>query len=455
VGEVAPFPLASVDDVIGWAETIRDVVTDGRMPPWHANPSYGHFLNDARLPDGDKNLIVTWVKNGCPKGDLSQLPKLPEFIDGWRIPMPDAIYKMPEPFEVPADGVVPYQYFTLDASFPEDRWVKAAEVRPGNRAVTHHIALFFHPAGKSGVDPQESLINQVAGYGPGMPPTVYTDNTYRRIPAGAKLMLQTHYTSIGSAQTDRSEVGMLFAEPRTVKREITVAAAINPEFSIPPNVNDYAVDAVYDFAQDSVLYYLTPHMHLRGKSFQFNAVYPGGRQEILLDVPRYDFNWQNSYLMAEPKLMPEGTRIYCTATFDNSSANLANPDPKTTVKWGEQTWDEMMVGTMGVSLLEQDFSIGLPLIKQLDDGRYEVLFKYRPKEKVYWVNVTGSFDDWSRHLKMEGPDANGWYRLPVTLRAGEHQYAFLLDGNKVRLDPGNACRGGPLHFNVLHVGDGK
>ncbi len=324
--QVGPFELTSYEDAVGWAETIREVIQAGRMPPWHADPRHGQFANDARLPEEAKKQIEAWIAGGCPEGHAKDLPAPPEFADGWQIPQPDVVYKIPEPFEVPAKGTVPYQYFTIDPGFKEDKWIKAAECRPGNRSVTHHLILFFHPPGQKGFDAGEPLFNSIVGFAPGLPPSIYPEGIYRLVPAGSKLLIQAHYTPNGTPQTDQSEVGIVFADPATVRREMKVGAALNWQFRIPAGADNHRVSAVHKFEQETILYTLTPHMHLRGKSFLFEAIYPDGREEVLLDVPRYDFNWQNTYLLAEPKLMPEGTQVRCTAHYDNSADNLANPD---------------------------------------------------------------------------------------------------------------------------------
>jgi len=455
-GQVAPFALTSYDEASGWAETIVEVVAGGRMPPWHANPEYGHFVNDARLSDGDKELIFTWVRNGCPQGNPSDLPQPPTFVEGWRIPQPDLVLKMPKPFEIPDRGVVAYQTFALDAEFPTDRWVQAAELRPSNRGVTHHLVLFFHPPGKDWPDPTETLLNLIAGYGPGMPPAIYSPTACRRIPAGSKLMIQAHYTPNGSPQVDQSEVALVFADEKKMKKEVTVAAAINFSFRIPPGAKDHEVQAVQEFEEDMLLHAVTPHMHLRGKAFRFEAVYLDGRDEILLDVPRYDFSWQNTYDLVEPKPMPAGTKIVCTARFDNSADNPVNPDPTTTVTWGDQTWQEMAVGTMNVSSLEQDLSLGAPPLKDLGDGRYEASFAYRPPRKVEAVYLAGSFNDWKPDgQRMDGPDAEGRYTATARLKAGDYQYKFVLDGKHWRADPGNPAHAGQHQNSLLHVGGQK
>jgi hypothetical protein len=431
---------------------LKEAIEEGRMPPWHANPAHGKFFNDARLPETDKQLLLTWVKNGCPEGAASDLPELPAFVDGWQIPKPDVTYKMPQPFAVPAKGTVEYQYFTLDPGWKEDRWIKAAEARPGNRAVTHHLILFFHPPGKDDFEPIEPLFNSIVGFAPGLPPAIYPEGTYRRIPAGSKLLIQAHYTPNGTAQTDQSEVGIVFADPKEVKRELTVGAALNFQFLIPPGAKNHPLAAAAKIEQDSLLYALTPHMHLRGKSFRFTAHYPGGREQILLDVPRYDFNWQNSYGLAEPLLLPEGTEIRCAATFDNSEGNLANPNAAMPVLWGDQTWQEMMVGTWGVALAHQDLSLGLPQAKQVDGGQYDVTFRYRPPAGAKAVYLAGKFNDWNpTALAMTGPDAGGYYSVVQKLPAGNHEYKFVIDGKQWRSDPGNPEQVGFYRNSLLRI----
>ena len=259
------------------------------------------------LPDAAKQKIADWIAGGCPQGDAKDLPPPREFPEGWQIPQPDVVFKMPEPFEVPAKGTVEYQYFTIDPGLTEDKWIKAAECRPGNRAVTHHLILFFHPPGTKKFAPDEPLFNSIAGFAPGLPPSIYPEGVYRLVPAGSKLIIQAHYTPNGTPQTDQSEVGLVFADP--AKARARDEGRRRPELPVPHSAraNNHRLAATHKFEQDTLLYALTPHMHLRGKSFRFEAIYPDGSEEVLLDVPRYDFNWQNTYALAEPKRMPEGT----------------------------------------------------------------------------------------------------------------------------------------------------
>ena len=351
-GEIAPFALTDYDAAAAWSETMLEVIEDGRMPPWHANPKHGEFLNDARLSDHEKEKFRTWVKNGAPAGDLAAAPAVPKFFEGWQIPKPDVVYRMPKPFDVPATGVVEYQHFYFDPGFETDVWIRGGEARPGNRQVVHHVILFHFDGRRDRHRPEDPLFNALAAYAPGMPAIVAPEGIALKIPAGSKLGFQVHYTPNGSPQTDLSEAGLIFADPDQVQHEVRVQAGLNFAFMIPPGADDYRVSANYNVQRESLLFSLTPHMHYRGKSFRFTAKYPGGGEEILLDVPRYDFNWQNIYLLRNPKRLPQGTVVAMEASFDNSANNPLNPNPKQSVGWGDQTWQEMMIGTLGMS----DFS---------------------------------------------------------------------------------------------------
>lgn len=452
-GSLAPFALTSYADAAGWAETIQEVIDDQRMPPWDANPKYGRFANDNRLAEEEKGLIAQWVKHGAPQGDPKDLPPMPPLVEGWRI-KPDVVLTMPKPFTVPAEGTVEYQYFTVDPEFKEDKWVRASEARPGNRAVVHHIVVFVQPPGSKPFGPQNFPIDFLAGGAPGSPPLVLSDGEAKFVPAGSKLVFQVHYTPNGTKQTDRSRVGLAFADPKTVRREIRSNAAINFRFRIPPGAANHRVEADYRFGQDSVLYAMFPHMHLRGKSFRFEAIYPDKKREILLDVPRYSFDWQNAYLLAEPKRMPEGTILHCTAIFDNSAENLSNPDPTKAVYWGDQTWEEMMVGYFDMALADQDLHLGEPKVRSLGDGNYEILFRYKAPPGTKSVYLAGSFNDWKpTGHKMDGPDAKGEFTTRLVLEAGKYEYKYVLEGKVWKADPGNLRQIGYYHNSVLRIGD--
>jgi peroxiredoxin len=354
-GEIAPFPLTDYAEVVGWAETMQEVVHQGRMPPWFANPDYGKFANDARLTDDEKRLLDDWIAAGCPEGDRSQLPQPRQFTVGWQIPQPDqVVYIADEPVTVQAEGTVAYQYYSVDPGFSEDKWISAAECRPDNRGVVHHIVAFFVPPGEKVKDGLQSVM---VGFAPGMPPVRFDEGAAMFVPAHSRVVFQMHYTPNGSQQQDRSSLGLVFADPTTVKMRVGGGAAANRFFQIPPGDGNFEVASHYRFNNDVRLVTLTPHMHLRGKSFRYEAEYPDGTREVLLDIPRYDFNWQLRYRLAEPKLLPKGTKLECTAHFDNSAENLANPGPTKAVRWGDQTWEEMMIGYFSTLPVEPDVNV--------------------------------------------------------------------------------------------------
>jgi peroxiredoxin len=345
-GEIAPFALTDYDEAVGWAETIQEVVQNNRMPPWHASHEFGRFENDRSMPDEEKEVIYAWVRAGAPKGDPNDLPKRRTCVTGWQLPRePDFVAPITaEPYSVPAEGAVRYQYFQIDPGFKEDKWVDAIEIQPGNRAVVHHILMVIGTE-----DDVRDFDGGAMGYDglfvPGQRVNPYSPGMARRIAAGSRLIFQVHYTPNGSKQLDQSRVGMTFVDPATVKYEVRTASAVNTEIRVPPGEANYRVESGGPrLPAKARLLALNPHMHLRGKSFFYEAVLPNRERKTLLEVPKYDFNWQTAYRFAEPLEFPENTRLHCIAHFDNSNANLNNPDPSDTVRWGQQTWDEMMIG---------------------------------------------------------------------------------------------------------------
>jgi peroxiredoxin/mono/diheme cytochrome c family protein len=352
-GQIAPFTLTDYEDVVGWADTIAEVVRDRRMPPWHADPQFGNFANGRDLSEEERSLIYRWVSAGAPEGDPSELPEPIEYLEGWQLPQPpELVMSMRDkPFQVPAEGAVKYQYFSVDPGFTEDKWVRAAEVIPGNRAVVHHILILVRPP-KSALLAFGDLDEQfLVGYVPGHRAKVLPEGYAKLIPAGSQLVFQVHYTPIGTPQEDLSQVGFLFADPETLTHQVATINAAQPRFRIPPHAGNHRVEAYSrKYARDMQVLNLMPHMHLRGKSFRYEIVRPGGERETLLDVPNYDFNWQTSYQLAEPVAFPAGSRMYCVAHYDNSENNLANPDPAREVRWGDQTWEEMMIGYFDVAV---------------------------------------------------------------------------------------------------------
>jgi len=336
-GEIAPMSLLSYKDARPWARSIKEKVTIGVMPPWHADPHIGEFANDRRLSQKQIETISTWVDQGAPEGNPKDLPPAPKFLDGWNIGKPDAVFYLPQEYNVPASGVVEYKYFKVATGFTEDKWIQAAEIRPGVRGVVHHIIVFAQKAN----EPQRLIV----GYAPGEQPAVIAKGLARKIPAGSDLIFQVHYTPNGTEAKDKSYVGFVFAKQMPAN-EIMTRPVMNARFVIPPGDPSYQVESSYTFTQDAHIQSLMPHMHLRGKDFMFKATFPDGTSKVILSVPKYDFAWQTYYVLKEPLAAPKGTRLDCLAHFDNSEKNKFNPDPKKEVRWGDQTWEEMMIGWM-------------------------------------------------------------------------------------------------------------
>ncbi len=360
-GQLAPFALLDYDEVSGWAETIREVVTEGRMPPWHASPKYGRFSNDPSLSALERAMIIAWVDAGAPPGNLATLPPPRVAASSWRIGEPDQIvYMSPQPFEVPAEGTVEYQWFHVDPGFKENRWIRATEARPGNRAVVHHVTVYFHPPGDLSKLRLNAGIDLLGGYNPGGDPWIMPPKCALLVPAGSQISFEMHYTPNGVAQSDRSSIGLVFAEPHEVEGRVLSVMPAATDLEIPPGAANHEIAVDYRVPADVDLLLMRPHMHLRGKSFRYEAIWPDGRRETLLDVPRYDFNWQHSYVLAEPRRLPKGTTIHCLAHFDNSADNPANPDPRATVHWGDQSWEEMLIGIFAVVRADRDLAQVLP-----------------------------------------------------------------------------------------------
>jgi len=358
-GEIAPFAMTNYQEVSGWADTIAEVVRNRRMPPWFADPKFGHFHNDRSMPDDEKEILYQWSAAGAPEGDPKELPEPPKFVEGWQVPRdPEQVcYMAKKSYSVQAEGTVPYQYFAVDPGFKDNKWIRAIEARPGNRAVVHHIIVFAQPKGNRDDRQRQFLV----GYAPGASAAVLPAGMAKFVPAGYELLFQMHYTTNGSVQEDCSKVGIVFADPKQVTHLVRTTQAINQTFSIPPGADDFPVEArsfAWNFDMDLVE--LFPHMHLRGRSFRYEVQYPDGKSEILLDIPRYDFGWQLTYQLTAFKHLPKGSVIHCTARYDNSENNLSNPDPKATVRWGDQTWDEMMIGfyDVAVAISQADVQAG-------------------------------------------------------------------------------------------------
>jgi hypothetical protein len=353
-GEMAPMSLVTYAQVRPYASSIRARIESGAMPPWHAEAPAGTFRNERLLTPAQKQTLVQWASNGAPEGNPQDLPVLPAFPTGWTIGTPDAIVSMAQTFEVPASGEVEYKYFQAPTNFTEDKWVQAVEIRPGARRAVHHVLVF---ASEPGNQPRQQpftagalrdrLQNAGAARGPliattapGTNAQVYQPGNALRIKAGSVLTLQVHYTATGKPEKDQTAVGFIFAN-QPPKQEVRAASFVNAQLVIPAGAENHRVDSTIEFTQDAHIVALFPHTHLRGKSWEYRLTYPDGRQEIVLKVPRYDFNWQTYYEYARPIAAPKGSRLLAIAHYDNSANNKANPDPTKAVRWGDQTWEEM------------------------------------------------------------------------------------------------------------------
>jgi hypothetical protein len=362
-GEAAPFPLLTYDQARPWANSMKRVVKQKIMPPWFADPAFGHFSNDRSLTEKEISTIVAWANAGAPQGDPADMPSPQNFVEGWGIPKPDVVFELPQAFSVPASGMVEYQYVIVPTGFTKDTWIQAAEARPTDRSVVHHIIAFVREPGsnyfkgqKPGVffeapPPKQDEKNDTSalpsdflvGYAPGQPGEILQPGQAKLIKAGSDIVLEVHYTPNGKATTDQTRLGLVFAKEPPKERVLTLSA-VNGTFKIPPGDPNYRVDATFEVPREVKLVALHPHMHTRGKDFEYRLVFPNGETQTPLKVPAYNWHWQLWYNLTEPITLPKGTKIECTAHFDNSADNPENPDPTKTVIWGQQNTDEMMVG---------------------------------------------------------------------------------------------------------------
>jgi hypothetical protein len=365
-GEIGPMSLLTYQDVRPWAKAIKQAVLTRKMPPWFADSSIQHYSNDASLSAADIDTLTSWVDAGAPEGDPKDAPAPRAFVEGWSIGQPDFIAELPQAYQVPAFGTIDYTYVILPSHFTEDRWVVAAEIRPGNRAVMHHAALHVRPPGSEwlrdspmgvpfvptsggssskGRPSDEYLTN----YAPGRPPYALPPGTAFFVKAGSDFVLQFHYTTNGTATSDRSRIGLIFANAAPARRAFITAVA-NSTFVIPPGVPNYRADASLTLAADAVLLSAGPHIYVRGKAMDITATYATGQSETLVHVPRYDFNWQLLYEFGPAKPAPRGTRLDVTGMWDNSEGNRDNPNSKSEVRWGDQSWEEMLVAWVALEI---------------------------------------------------------------------------------------------------------
>jgi hypothetical protein len=371
-GEAAPMPLMSYQDARPWAKAIKQAVLSRKMPPWYADPAHGKFSNDRSLRTDEIETIAAWVDGGAKEGNPKDAPKPVQYAQGWTIGMPDAVVEMPVEYRVPASGTVDYTWFVAPSGFTEDKWVEQVEVRPGARAQVHHIVLFVRAPGAkfmTAVKPGVPFINQkddkepehkpdtgqgslfalggsaemVGVYVPGGVAYRTKPGQARLIKAGSDILFQMHYTANGEEAVDRSRVGFVFAK-EPPKERVVNTFIMNGNLHIPPGADNHKVEARVTVHEDTRIASLFPHMHLRGKAFEYRAVYPTGETQTLLSVPKYDFNWQLTYYLNREVTIPKGTQLIATAWYDNSVNNPHNPDPKADVYWGDQSWEEMLAG---------------------------------------------------------------------------------------------------------------
>jgi hypothetical protein len=356
---LAPFNLQSHDQVRAWSKAIKKEVHSGRMPPWGLDPKVGEWKNDPTFTKEEMATLDAWLDGGMPKGDPKDMPTPREFHEDWSIGKPDIIYEMPNEITIPPDGVVDYQYHVTEMNIEEDMYVQSLEVLPGNRRVVHHIIVFLQPPDAAAKAMNTGFTNTMLDvYAPGSPAGINPPGVARLIPKGSKLMWQIHYTPTGEEEKDRSRFGIILAKEKP-QELMQTATIVNANFEIPPGAPNHKVESTMTIAKDSTIYSYTPHMHYRGKDMDFFLTFPGEEEELMCSIPKYDFNWQLDYFLEEPLAVPAGTKVRVVAHFDNSADNEYNPDPTKAVRWGEQTWEEMMMG--GIFLSVKDAPVELVL----------------------------------------------------------------------------------------------
>jgi hypothetical protein len=339
----APMSLLTYDDARPYARSIKQRVVARVMPPWGADPAHGTFKNDPRLSQAEIDTIAAWVDGGAVKGNDADLPRAPMFAEGWTIGTPDAVFTMEEDFDIPATGVIPYQYLRVPTHLTEDKWIQAIEIRPSANAQVHHVLAYTQPAGQPINQGGALGPTNIGGVTPNKPGITFEPGVARLLRGNSDLIMQMHYTTNGKPAKDRTRIGVIYAKQPPTKLQAG-GMVLQPRFVIPAYDGNAEVRGTTKLQRDTVMTSLTPHMHVRGKDMTYIAHYPDGTSETLLSVPKYDFSWQLTYELATPKILPAGTEVEVIAHFDNSTANKFNPDPSKDVRWGDQTFEEMMIG---------------------------------------------------------------------------------------------------------------
>ncbi len=380
-GEMAPMSLLTYKEVRPWAKSVREKVVSREMPPWFADPAHGNWANDSSLTQQQIDNIRAWVDGGAKEGDPKDLPPAPKFADtSWKFGQPDSVLSMTEEAAIPSHGTVPYRYFVVPTNFTEDKYVQFAQLKRGEPSVVHHVIINVRepdqgplpPAGEikfnqQNVNPEAGRTERrqrggsnnpdgmLVGWAPGMSPLTLRPGNAKLIKKGSVLIFQMHYTTNGTAAKDRTGVGLWFSKTPVEKRLITKGVFTDPQkLVIPAGDPNFLSQSSHTFTDDVHIHSFMPHMHVRGKDFEYKVVYPDGTSKILLRVPKYDFNWQLNYFPKEPIAVPKGSRIECVAHHDNSAGNKYNPDPTKVVRWGDQTWEEMMIGWLDYTIDSQN-----------------------------------------------------------------------------------------------------
>jgi Redoxin len=420
-GQSAPFTLSSYDDAVKHAAMLQEVTSQRRMPPWQADPRFGKFSDDRHLSREEIATLTAWVDGGKLKGDPKDMPKPIAWSKDWMHGKPDQIFTMTEEFEVPATGVLPYKNWIIETKFTEDKWVKIAEGKPGAPEVVHHVVAYIQKDASSAPVSADGNLGILVGWAPGDLGLVCPPDTALRIPKGFVLRLEMHYTPNGKPTKDRSSVGIQFAD-KPPKFELMMNEFANMAFEVPPNDQHYKAEASFRLRGDARLVSLTPHMHWRGKDYRYEVIYPDGKKETLLSVPRWDFNWQNSYRFAEPVKLPKGSKLHAVAHWDNSTLNPLNPDATKPVRFGLQTWDEMMVGfaayvwerpEVAAEIAKNPPSGADQIFDRIDTNGDDVITpeeipdRFRPMLAAIGVKADGKISR-EDFVKMAGPFLNGF-----------------------------------------------
>ncbi len=350
-GNIGPFQMSNHAKVKTKARMIEETIMNRQMPPWHADTQRGHFKNDMSLTAVQTQDLLAWIQQGAPKDEgedplIALHARAAELNQQeWPLGKPDMVVSLSEPQTIPATGVLDYRHFTVKSTWTNDAWLAGITVRPGNRLVVHHIIVRAKFDGVS--DDGSGMGKFIAGWAPGARVAEYPEGTGRFLGKNAVFDLEVHYTTCGTEQTDLSQIGF-YLRPSVPEKEIIVAAAYGMDFVINPQDEDSRTFTTLPVRQDTTIHTLSPHMHLRGSWMKYEALYPSGKKELLLSVPRYDFNWQTDYQLKEPKTLPAGSWLLVTGGFDNSKKNAHNPDPSQRVIWGNQSFEEMFIGFLDV-----------------------------------------------------------------------------------------------------------